>query len=40
MAVDFMTGLPLHRLHQLRRDQINEQRLLETEDDVLDLDED
>tara|TARA_R100000234_G_scaffold46236_1_gene27562 strand:+ start:6390 stop:15590 length:9201 start_codon:yes stop_codon:yes gene_type:complete len=40
MAVDFMTGLPLHRLHQLRRDQINEQRLLETEDDILDLDED
>jgi hypothetical protein len=40
MAVDFMTGLPLHKIHTLRRNQINEQRLLDTENDILDLDED
>ena len=29
MAVDFMTGIPLHRIHSLRRDQIEAQTELD-----------
>jgi len=41
MAVDFMTGLPLHQIHTLRRGQVEEQEMLEAEDlaDELTLEE-
>jgi len=35
MAVDFMTGLPLRRLHSIRRDQMEEQAAIEEELDTI-----
>ena len=35
MAVDFMTGLPLRRLHTIRRNQMEEQAAIEEELDTI-----
>ena len=35
MAVDFMTGLPLRRLHSIRRDQMEQQAAIEEELDTI-----
>ena len=32
MAVDFMTGLPLHKIHKLRRDQMAESERIRQEE--------